>query len=101
MGQGIVQPVDDFSDNNPPSHPEVLNLLAEQFAAHDYDLKFLVRTITLTRVYQTTSRQTHASQADPTHLLARLCGDSRRSSSLTVSRKRQASISRIEQTTRS
>ncbi len=66
MGQGIVQPVDDFSDNNPPSHPEVLNLLAEQFAAHDYDLKFLVRTITLTRVYQTTSRQTHASQADPT-----------------------------------
>lgn len=32
MGQGIVQPVDDFSDNNPPSHPEVLNLLAEQFS---------------------------------------------------------------------
>lgn len=65
MGQGIVQPVDDFSDNNPPSHPEVLNLLAEQFAAHDYDLKFLVRTIAATRVYQTSSRQTHASQADP------------------------------------
>ena len=31
LGQGIVQPVDDFSDNNPPSHPDVLNLLAEQF----------------------------------------------------------------------
>lgn len=67
LGQGIVQPVDDFSDNNPPSHPEVLNLLAEQFVAHDYDLKFLVRTITATRVYQTTSRQTHASQSDPNH----------------------------------
>ncbi len=66
LGQGIVQPVDDFSDNNPPSHPEVLSLLAEQFTAHDFDLKFLVRTITATRVYQTTSRQTHASQADPT-----------------------------------
>ena len=65
LGQGIVQPVDDFSDNNPPSHPEVLDLLAEQFAAHDFDLKYLVRTITATRVYQTTSRQTHASQADP------------------------------------
>jgi len=65
LGQGIVQPVDDFSDNNPPSHPEVLNLLAEQFAAHNYDLKFLVRTITATRVYQTTSRQTHESQSDP------------------------------------
>ena len=66
LGQGIVQPVDDFSDNNPPSHPEVLDLLAEQFAAHDFDLKFIVRTIAATRVYQTSSRQTHASQADPT-----------------------------------
>ncbi len=65
LGQGIVQPVDDFSDNNPPSHPEVLNLLAKQFVAHNYDLKFLVRTITATRVYQTTSRQTHESQSDP------------------------------------
>lgn len=66
LGQGFVQPVDDFSENNPPSHPEVLELLAEQFVAHDFDLKFLVRTITATRVYQTTSRQTHASQTDPT-----------------------------------
>ena len=66
LGQGIVQPVDDFSENNPPSHPEVLDLLADQFAAHDFDLKFIVRTIAATRVYQTTSRQTHASQADPT-----------------------------------
>jgi hypothetical protein len=65
LGQGIVQPVDDFSDNNPPSHPDVLELLAQQFAAHDFDLKFVVRTIAATRVYQTTSRQTHASQADP------------------------------------
>ena len=65
LGQGIVQPVDDFSDNNPPSHPEVLNLLAEQFVTHDYDLQFLVRTIAATRVYQTTSRQTHESQSDP------------------------------------
>ncbi|MEZ6032853.1 MAG: DUF1549 and DUF1553 domain-containing protein [Planctomycetaceae bacterium] len=66
MGQGIVQPIDDFSEKNPPSHPDVLNLLSEQFVAHHYDLKFLVRAITLTRVYQTTSRQTHASQSDPT-----------------------------------
>src|SRR5690606_810270 len=36
------------------------------FVAHNFDLKFLVRTIVATRVYQTTSRQTHASQSDPT-----------------------------------
>lgn len=66
LGQGLVQPVDDFSDNNPPSHPDILSLLSDQFVAHNYDLKFLVRTMTSTRVYQTTSRQTHQSQSDPT-----------------------------------
>jgi hypothetical protein len=65
FGLGIVHPVDDFSENNPPAHPEVLDLLAEQFVAHDYDLKFLIRTMTATRAYQATSRQTHASQEDP------------------------------------
>ncbi|MEZ6063008.1 MAG: DUF1549 and DUF1553 domain-containing protein [Planctomycetaceae bacterium] len=65
FGRGIVNPVDDFSDNNPPSHPEVLNLLAEQFAVHDFDLKFLIRTLTSTRAYQLSSRQSHESQADP------------------------------------
>jgi len=67
MGQGIVHPVDDFSDSNPASHPEVLQLLADQLAAHDFDLQFLVRTITRTRVYQLSSRQTHESQSDPLH----------------------------------
>jgi len=67
MGQGIVHPVDDFSENNPASHPEVLQLLADQLVAHDFDLKFLVRTITATRVYQLSSRQTDDSQSDPLH----------------------------------
>lgn len=65
FGQGLVQPVDDFSEHNPPSHPQVLDLLAEQFAAHDFNLQFLIRTITATRVYQTGSLQTDASQSDP------------------------------------
>jgi hypothetical protein len=66
FGQGIVHPIDDFSDNNPPSHPEVLQLLADQLVAHDFDLRFLIRTMTMTRVYQATSRQTHSSQVDTT-----------------------------------
>jgi len=55
FGIGIVDPVDDFSDSNPPSHPQVLDLLAQQLVAHDFDLKFLVRTITSSRTYQLTS----------------------------------------------
>ncbi|MFM7055385.1 MAG: DUF1553 domain-containing protein [Planctomycetota bacterium] len=65
MGQGIVHPVDDFSDANPPSHPEVLQLLADQFVLHDFDLRFLIRTITATQVYQLSSLQSHASQKEP------------------------------------
>ena len=65
FGVGFVQPVDDFSGLNPPSHPELLDTLADEFVAHDYDLKFLIRAITLSQAYQLSSRQTDSSQAEP------------------------------------
>jgi len=65
FGQGIVQPMDDFSDNNPPTHPEVLQLLAEQLVAHQFDVKFLIRSISQSQVYQLSGVQTHESQSDP------------------------------------
>ena len=65
FGVGIVDPVDDFSSNNPASHPEVLDLLAKEFIAHEYDFKFLIRTITATRAYQLTSVRSDASQDNP------------------------------------
>jgi len=55
FGVGIVDPVDDFSELNPPSHPELLDLLAAELAEHDFDMKFLVRAITASRTYQLTS----------------------------------------------
>jgi hypothetical protein len=64
MGVGIVEPLDEESTENPPSHPELLDLLARQFAASDYDLKYLIQSIVLTKAYQRTSKQTHSSQAD-------------------------------------
>ncbi|MCA9026503.1 MAG: DUF1553 domain-containing protein [Planctomycetaceae bacterium] len=65
FGVGLVDPVDDISDNNPPSHPEVLDLLAKEFAAHDFDVKFIIRVITATRAYGLTSEQTDDSQQTP------------------------------------
>ena len=53
------------------SHPELLDLLAKEFAAHEFDLKFLIRAITATQAYQLTSAGTHKSQDDPT-LFARM-----------------------------
>lgn len=55
FGIGIVDPIDDFSELNPPSHPELLDLLAAELVEHDFDLKFLVRAITASRTYQLTS----------------------------------------------
>jgi hypothetical protein len=65
FGTGLVDPVDDFDPSNPPSHPELLDELARELAAHDFDLAFLIRTLCATRAYQLTSRLTHESQRDP------------------------------------
>lgn len=52
IGRGIVEPIDDFSDNNPPSHPKLLDYLADEFVANGYDLRSLVRLIVASDVYQ-------------------------------------------------
>jgi hypothetical protein len=71
FGVGLVEPVDDLSDENRPSHPELLDELARQFMAHGYDLKYVIRAITGTRAYQRTSAQSDPSQKDP-HVYARM-----------------------------
>lgn len=55
MGRGIVHPLDWDHEKNPPSHPELLNELASEFAKHKYDLKWLVREIALSETYQRSS----------------------------------------------
>jgi hypothetical protein len=55
FGIGLVDPVDDMVDDNKPSHPELLDMLAQELANHDFDLKFLIRAITLSKTYQQSS----------------------------------------------
>src|ERR671924_411016 len=71
FGIGLVDPVDDLREENPPSHPELLEELARQFVVHRYDLKYLVRAITLSQTYQRTSTRTDRSQED-VRLFARM-----------------------------
>jgi hypothetical protein len=52
MGRGIVEPIDDFSDNNPPSHDKTLNYLADEFVAGGYDLRNIVKIIVMSDAYQ-------------------------------------------------
>jgi hypothetical protein len=67
FGIGLIDPVDEPSDDNPPSHPELLDELAREFMAHHFDLKFLIRAIVSSEAYQRTS-----ASADPTHQNLRL-----------------------------
>jgi hypothetical protein len=51
LGRGIVNPADEMNERNVPSHPELLDWLAQDFAEHKYDVKRFVRGIVLSRVY--------------------------------------------------
>ena len=57
LGRGIVEPVDDFRDSNPPSSATLLAALADDFASHGYDRKRVIRTILNSRTYQLSSRK--------------------------------------------
>jgi hypothetical protein len=50
--------------DNPATHPELLDFLADQFVASGFDLKFLVRAIANSQVYQRTSRPTAQNKDD-------------------------------------
>jgi hypothetical protein len=62
--RGIVDPPDHLSPLNPPSHPELLEALAKGFVENKYDLKWLHRTILLSRTYQASSQPNEANKGD-------------------------------------
>lgn len=55
FSRGIVEPEDDMRETNPPTNPELLDRLAEDFVKNGFDLKELVRTICQSRTYQLSS----------------------------------------------
>jgi mono/diheme cytochrome c family protein len=54
MGRGIVDPPDEMNSKHAASHPELLDWLSNDFAAHDYQIRRLMRAIVLSRGYQLT-----------------------------------------------
>jgi Protein of unknown function (DUF1549)/Protein of unknown function (DUF1553)/Planctomycete cytochrome C len=50
MGRGLVEPVDEMEKS--PWNQDLLDWLAEDFAAHNYDVKFLIQRILTSRAYQ-------------------------------------------------
>lgn len=64
MGRGIVHPVDDLRETNPPSNERLLDELAKDFVAHGYDRKHLIRIILNSRTYQLSSLPNETNVAD-------------------------------------
>jgi hypothetical protein len=57
FGRGLVHPVEEMNDRNRPSHPELLDALAREFAARGFDPKWLIRKICASRTYQLSSQR--------------------------------------------
>ncbi len=64
FGIGIVEPVDDLSDANPPSHPHLLDSLARDFSSSGFDIRHIERRILESRAYQFSSTPNRANSED-------------------------------------
>ncbi len=65
FGRGITMPVDDVRPGNPPSNPELLDVLARKVVESGYDLRALLRFIVTSQTYQRSSA-TNATNAGDT-----------------------------------
>ena len=72
MGRGIVASVDNFGAlGEAPSHPELLDYLADRFMRDGWSIKKTIRAIMLSGTYQMSSAATdaQAERLDPSNLL--------------------------------
>ena len=56
LGYGFTTPVDDMGPHKPPSHPELLDRLSQEFVKSRYDIKRLIHWICESEAYNLTSR---------------------------------------------
>ena len=64
LGNGIVEPVDDFRVSNPASNLELLEELGKRFTASKYNLKSLVRDVCNSRTYQRSTERNASNESD-------------------------------------
>ena len=67
MGEGIIEPVDNITDDSMAAQPELLTILSDAIVSLDFDVKQLLRAIYYSKRYQTTSvRLTETKQQSGT-----------------------------------
>jgi hypothetical protein len=66
FGSELVEECDSLGgEDSKPLHQDLLDELARQLAANQFDEKYLMRAITLSKTYQRSSKVSHESQNDP------------------------------------
>ncbi len=65
FGRGLVMPLDLHHSGNQATHPELLELLAKEFVAHDFDIRWFLRELALTQAYQRSTRREETSAWGP------------------------------------
>jgi hypothetical protein len=74
FGRGIIDPVDDIRGSNPPSNAALLDRLTDDFVKSGFDLRHVMKTIVLSRVYQSsigTNRWNEDDMINFSHQVAR------------------------------
>lgn len=64
MGTGLVNPIDDLRVTNPPTNPQLLDLLARSLIQYHFNIKHFLRVLCLTRTYQRSSEATLQNAKD-------------------------------------
>lgn len=52
FGVGIIEPIDDIRAGNPPTNPELLDYLTQEFVKSGFDSRHILRLIAKSRTYQ-------------------------------------------------
>ena len=64
MGYGFTRPIDDLGPHNVPTHPKLLDEMAEAFRGESYDLKQLLFWIALSKPYQLSAQLNSFNETD-------------------------------------
>ncbi len=64
LGRGLVEPIDDMRSTNPPSNPQLMDHLVNEFQQSGFDVRHLMRTIMRSRLYQLDSQPNEHNAED-------------------------------------
>lgn len=64
FGRGLIEPLDDIRETNPPTNPQLMAALAEHMRQLNYDLKAFTKTILSSHLYQTSSQALETNADD-------------------------------------